>query len=160
VRDALDDFRYSAGSLVAGSSQQLHLGWFCSPAFGASSGGSDIPAAHWTPSGDISRIWSCGTIPTGDFQGETRMDSNEIKGKMKDVAGKAQEKFGEATGSKEQEIKGMGKQVEGKVQETFGKTKDAMRDADENFRKRQSDVQPDRDDEIGNRDIEKDENAA
>jgi uncharacterized protein YjbJ (UPF0337 family) len=83
------------------------------------------------------------------------MDSNEIKGKMKEVAGKAQEKFGEVTGSKEQEIKGMGKQVEGKAQETFGKAKDAMRDADENFRKRQSDVQPDRDDEI-----DKDENAA
>jgi len=88
------------------------------------------------------------------------MDSNEIKGKMKDVAGKAQEKFGEVTGNKEQEIKGVGKQVEGKVQETFGKAKDAMHDAEEKFRQRQSDVQPDRDDEIGNTDIEKDENAA
>ncbi len=28
------------------------------------------------------------------------MDSNEIKGKLKDVAGKAQEKFGEATDSR------------------------------------------------------------
>jgi uncharacterized protein YjbJ (UPF0337 family) len=88
------------------------------------------------------------------------MDSNEIKGKMKDVAGKAQEKFGEVTGNKEQELKGMGKQVEGKVQETYGKAKDAVRDAEESFRKRQSDVQPDRDNEIGNTDIEKDENAA
>jgi uncharacterized protein YjbJ (UPF0337 family) len=96
------------------------------------------------------------------------MDSNEIKGKMKDVAGKAQEKFGEVTGNKEQELKGMSKQVEGKVQETYGKakdaTKDAVRDAEENFRARQSDVQsdvqPNRDDEIGKDDIEKDENAA
>jgi len=88
------------------------------------------------------------------------MDSNEIKGKMKDIAGKTQEKFGEVTGNKEQEFKGMGKQVEGNVQETFGKAKDAMRDAEEKFRHRQSDVQPNRDDEIGNTDIEKDENAA
>jgi uncharacterized protein YjbJ (UPF0337 family) len=88
------------------------------------------------------------------------MDSNEIKGKMKDVGGKAQEKFGEVTGNKEQELKGMGKQAEGKVQETYGKAKDAVRDAEENFRKRQSDVQPNRDDEIGNDDIESDKNVA
>ena len=88
------------------------------------------------------------------------MDSNEIKGKVKDVAGKAQEKFGEVTGNKEQELKGMGQQVKGKIQETYGEAKDAVRDAEDNFRKRQSDVQPDRDNEIGNTDIEKDENAA
>ena len=88
------------------------------------------------------------------------MDSNEIKGKLKDVAGKTQEKFGEATDSKEQQLKGLGKQAEGKVQETYGKTKDAMRDAEEKFRHRQSDVQPNRDEEIGNTDLEKDENAA
>jgi uncharacterized protein YjbJ (UPF0337 family) len=88
------------------------------------------------------------------------MDSNEIKGKMKDVAGKAQEKFGEVTNDKEQQVKGMGKQAEGKVQETFGKAKDAVHEAEENFRARQSDVQPNRDAEIGKDDIEKDENAA
>jgi len=88
------------------------------------------------------------------------MDSNEIKGKMKEAGGKVEEKFGEVTGNKEQELKGMGKQVEGKVQETFGKAEDAMRDAEENFRARQSDVQPNRDSDIGKDDIEKDENAA
>jgi len=88
------------------------------------------------------------------------MDSNEIKGKMKDIGGKAQEKFGEVTDNKEQQLKGLGKQVEGKVQEGYGKAKDALNDAEENFRKRQSDVQPDRDDEIGNSDIERDKNVA
>jgi uncharacterized protein YjbJ (UPF0337 family) len=88
------------------------------------------------------------------------MDSNEIKGKMKDIGGKAQEKFGEVTNDKEQQLKGMGKQVEGKVQEGYGKAKDALNDAEENFRNRQSDVQPDRDDEIGNNDIERDKNVA
>jgi uncharacterized protein YjbJ (UPF0337 family) len=88
------------------------------------------------------------------------MDSNEIKGKMKDIGGKAQEKFGEVTDNKEQQVKGLGKQAEGKVQEGYGKAKDALNDAEENFRKRQSDVQPDRDDEIGNSDIERDKNVA
>jgi len=88
------------------------------------------------------------------------MDSNEIKGKVKDLGGKAQEKFGEVTNDKEQQLKGMGKQAEGKVQEGYGKAKDAVNNAEENFRKRQSDVQPDRDDETGNSDIERDKNVA
>ena len=92
------------------------------------------------------------------------MDNNEIKGKMKDIGGKAQEKFGEVTNDKEQQLKGLGKQAEGKVQDAFGKakdaTKDAARDAEENFRKRQSDVQPNRDNEIGKDDIESDKNVA
>ena len=96
------------------------------------------------------------------------MDSNEIKGKMKDLGGKAQEKFGEVTNDKEQQLKGLGKQAEGKVQETYGKAKDAANDAisnaEKNFRERQSDVQsdvqPNRDRDIGKDDIEKDENAA
>jgi uncharacterized protein YjbJ (UPF0337 family) len=96
------------------------------------------------------------------------MDSNEVKGKMKDLGGKAQEKFGELTDNKEQQLKGLGKQAEGKVQEGYGKAKDAAKDAvanaEENFSARQSDaqsdVQPNRDREIGKDDIEKDENAA
>ena len=88
------------------------------------------------------------------------MDSNEIKGKMKDIGGKAQEKFGEVTNDKEQQLKGLGKQAEGKVQEGYGKAKDALNDVEEKFQKRQSDVQPDRDNEIGNNDIEKDKNVA
>jgi uncharacterized protein YjbJ (UPF0337 family) len=83
---------------------------------------------------------------------------------MKDIGGKAQEKFGEVTNDKEQQLKGLGKQAEGKVQDAFGKakdaTKDAVRDAEETFRKRQSDVQPNRDDEIGKDDIESDKNVA
>src|SRR3954462_7953258 len=98
------------------------------------------------------------------------MDSDRVTGKMKDFAGKAQEKFGEMTGNEEQEAKGAGKQAEGKVQNTFGNLKDAGRNiADDvknagrniadNFGNR-SDVQPNRDSEIGKDDIEKDENAA
>ncbi len=51
------------------------------------------------------------------------MNKDQAKGKLNDVAGKVQQKVGEATGSQEQEAKGLGKQVKGKVQETKGDAK-------------------------------------
>jgi uncharacterized protein YjbJ (UPF0337 family) len=50
---------------------------------------------------------------------------------VKDIAGKAQEKAGELTGSESQQIKGMKNQVEGKVQKTVGDAKDAIDEANE-----------------------------
>lgn len=58
------------------------------------------------------------------------MNKDQTKGGMKDIAGKAQEKFGEATGSKKQQAKGLAKQAEGKVQKGLGDVKDAAQDAD------------------------------
>jgi uncharacterized protein YjbJ (UPF0337 family) len=55
------------------------------------------------------------------------MNKDQAKGKIKDVAGKAQEKIGEATGSTEQRVKGMGKQVAGKTQEGAGDVKEAAK---------------------------------
>jgi uncharacterized protein YjbJ (UPF0337 family) len=60
---------------------------------------------------------------------ENGMNSNEIKGTAKDIAGKAQEKFGEATGSTEQQVKGTAKQVEGNVQKGVGRVQHAAEDA-------------------------------
>ena len=54
------------------------------------------------------------------------MNKDQIKGKTKDVAGEAQEKLGEMTGSKEQQGKGMAKQAEGKTQEKYGDAKNAV----------------------------------
>jgi uncharacterized protein YjbJ (UPF0337 family) len=48
------------------------------------------------------------------------MNKDQVKGTMKDVAGKAQEKLGEATNSKEHQAKGAATQVEGKVQKKAG----------------------------------------
>lgn len=59
------------------------------------------------------------------------MNKDQVKGSIKDTAGKVQEKVGEATGNKDQEAKGLGKQVEGKTQKTVGDAKDAV----DNFRK-------------------------
>jgi uncharacterized protein YjbJ (UPF0337 family) len=55
------------------------------------------------------------------------MNKDQATGKMKDMAGKAQEKLGQATGSTKQQLKGMGKQVAGKAQEAMGDLKSAAK---------------------------------
>lgn len=56
------------------------------------------------------------------------MNEDQIKGKLKDIAGKVQEKVGEVVGSRQQEVKGQSKQVEGKVQEKAGDVKQEVKD--------------------------------
>lgn len=56
------------------------------------------------------------------------MNSDQIKGKAKDIAGKVQEKVGEAIDSDSQRAKGVAKQVEGKVQEKVGDTRERLDD--------------------------------
>ena len=48
------------------------------------------------------------------------MNKNQIKGSVKDVTGKIQQKVGEATGNTKQQVKGVAKQIEGKVQKGLG----------------------------------------
>ena len=57
-------------------------------------------------------------------QQEIEMNRDQVKGTMKDVAGKIQRKVGEITGSTSQQIKGGAKQVAGKVQKTVGNVRD------------------------------------
>ena len=59
------------------------------------------------------------------------MNKDQVKGTMKDVAGKVQEKAGELTGSEKQQIKGMKNQVEGKIQKGVGDVKEAFDDAND-----------------------------
>lgn len=54
------------------------------------------------------------------------MNSDQIKGKAKDIGGKIQEEVGKAVGSSEQQAKGLANQAEGKVQEKYGDAKDAL----------------------------------
>jgi uncharacterized protein YjbJ (UPF0337 family) len=56
------------------------------------------------------------------------MNSDQIKGKAKDIGGKVQEEFGEAIGSSEQRAKGLANQVEGKAQKKLGDVEDAVDD--------------------------------
>ena len=48
------------------------------------------------------------------------MNTNQIKGSLKDAAGTVQRKVGEAIDSPSQEVKGLTKQVEGKAQKKLG----------------------------------------
>lgn len=63
------------------------------------------------------------------------MNSDQIKGAAKDIAGKAQRKLGEAVGSTEQQVKGGLKQAEGKAQTAVGNAKEAFKDVHATTRK-------------------------
>jgi uncharacterized protein YjbJ (UPF0337 family) len=58
---------------------------------------------------------------------EHAMNTDQIKGAAKDIAGKVQEGVGKAIDSKEQQAKGLEKQVEGKSQKTVGDAKEIVR---------------------------------
>ena len=57
------------------------------------------------------------------------MDSDRIKGKADDVAGRVKRQVGEWTGDTETQAEGAAQQAKGKVQNAWGKAKDAVRDA-------------------------------
>ena len=57
------------------------------------------------------------------------MNKDQVKGAVKDVAGKVQQKTGDVIGSSEQQLKGLAKQVEGKAQKQLGDAKEAVKDA-------------------------------
>lgn len=63
------------------------------------------------------------------------MNSNQIKGAVKDVAGKVQRKAGEAVGSTKQQVKGAVNQAEGKAQKALGDAQEAGHDAARNSRR-------------------------
>ena len=56
------------------------------------------------------------------------MNKDQVKGAVKDAAGKVQEKAGKLIGSKEQQIKGLSKQVAGKAQKDIGDLKQSVKD--------------------------------
>ena len=55
------------------------------------------------------------------------MNKDQVKGTVKEAAGKVQEKTGELVGSKTQQAKGMAKEVEGKAQKAAGDVKNAVK---------------------------------
>jgi len=62
------------------------------------------------------------------------MNSDQIKGGMKEAAGKVQRKTGEAINSPEQQAKGLAREVEGKAQKVVGNVQEAAKDAAEDVR--------------------------
>jgi uncharacterized protein YjbJ (UPF0337 family) len=57
------------------------------------------------------------------------MNKNQVKGSVKDVAGKVQQKVGEAVGSTKQQVKGLANQIEGKLQKGVGDVEQAVDDS-------------------------------
>jgi len=57
------------------------------------------------------------------------MNTDQVKGALKEAAGKVQQKTGEVINSPEQQVKGAAKQVEGNVQKNYGDAKEALKDA-------------------------------
>jgi uncharacterized protein YjbJ (UPF0337 family) len=60
------------------------------------------------------------------------MNTDQIKGAVKDAAGKVQQEVGKATGSTSQQAKGLEKQAEGKVQKGVGNVEQSVDDATRN----------------------------
>jgi uncharacterized protein YjbJ (UPF0337 family) len=58
---------------------------------------------------------------------EITMNKDQVKGAVKEAAGKVQTKAGEAMGSNKQQAKGMAKQVAGKAQKAVGNVKESSR---------------------------------
>lgn len=56
------------------------------------------------------------------------MNKDQVKGAVKDAAGKVQSKTGEMTGNTDQQAKGMVRQAEGKTQKKVGDAKEAVKD--------------------------------
>ncbi|HEX7499833.1 MAG TPA: CsbD family protein [Polyangia bacterium] len=57
------------------------------------------------------------------------MNKDQVKGGLKEAAGKVQEKTGELVGSKSQEAKGLAKEIAGKAQKNFGDAKQVVKDS-------------------------------
>lgn len=53
------------------------------------------------------------------------MNDEQLKGKLKEGVGEAQEHLGRATGDREQEARGHAREQEGKVEKKVGDLKDA-----------------------------------
>jgi uncharacterized protein YjbJ (UPF0337 family) len=55
------------------------------------------------------------------------MDKDRVKGKLKDISGRAERQAGEWTGDEKAQARGTARQVEGKLQSAAGKIKDATK---------------------------------
>lgn len=81
------------------------------------------------------------------------MNKDNIKGKMNDMAGRAERQVGEWTGDEKAQAEGLGKQIKGKAQNAVGNVKEAGQQAADKVRKgvdrdRDVDVRPERDEEV------------
>jgi uncharacterized protein YjbJ (UPF0337 family) len=57
------------------------------------------------------------------------MNSDEIKGRAKGMAGKVQEEVGDVIGDRSTALEGAARQLEGRAQETYGQAREKLQDA-------------------------------
>ena len=57
------------------------------------------------------------------------MNKDQVKGAVKEAAGKLQQTTGKILGNKTQQAKGLATKIEGKVQKKVGDAKEALKDA-------------------------------
>ena len=57
------------------------------------------------------------------------MNKDQVKGAAKDMAGKAEKKFGDIVKSPEHQVKGVANQIAGKTQQAFGDMKHDVKKA-------------------------------
>ena len=57
------------------------------------------------------------------------MNKDQVKGSVKEAAGKAQQKTGQILGNSKQEAKGLATKLQGKAQKKVGDAKEALKDA-------------------------------
>jgi uncharacterized protein YjbJ (UPF0337 family) len=57
------------------------------------------------------------------------MNKDQVKGAVKEAAGKLQQQTGKIVGSRKQEAKGLVTKLEGKTQKKIGDAKEALKDA-------------------------------
>jgi uncharacterized protein YjbJ (UPF0337 family) len=57
------------------------------------------------------------------------MNKDQVKGAVKDAAGKVQQKVGQAVGSPKQQVEGVTKQAVGKTQKAAGDMREVVKDA-------------------------------
>jgi uncharacterized protein YjbJ (UPF0337 family) len=67
------------------------------------------------------------------------MNEDQVRGKAKDIAGRAERQVGEWTGDEETQAEGAAKQVEGKVQNTWGKAKEKAEELTDEAKKKDKD---------------------
>jgi uncharacterized protein YjbJ (UPF0337 family) len=60
---------------------------------------------------------------------DVQMNKDQIKGAVKDVAGKVQQEAGSLVGSVQQQVKGAGLQAEGKAQKHIGDAEQVQKEA-------------------------------
>ena len=57
------------------------------------------------------------------------MNKDQVKGAVKEAAGKVQKNTGEAVGSTEQQAKGMAREAAGKTQKNLGDAKETLKNS-------------------------------